>query len=177
MPLDASKNSLVLPLLGLLVEQPAHAYDLTTRLCGRYAHLTATRSSVTTLLKAMEKTGTITPRAAERVGNRPPRTTYELTPAGLADFRHRVEAGLRAAPVASIDFVLAISYTAILTADRAATLLEARATGLTEVPTTGAPEIHMLEAGYWNAIIAAERAWITGIAGRIRTHDLTWGPS
>jgi hypothetical protein len=35
-PLDATRNSLVLPTLGLPVEQPAHAYEVTARLASRY---------------------------------------------------------------------------------------------------------------------------------------------
>lgn len=78
-PLNASRNSLVLPILGLLVEQPAHGYDITTRLRKRYGHLSVTRSTVTSLLKAVEKAGMVSARLPERIGNRPPRTVYELT--------------------------------------------------------------------------------------------------
>jgi hypothetical protein len=39
MPLDALANPLVVPLLGLLLERPAHAYELTQRLAVRYPHL------------------------------------------------------------------------------------------------------------------------------------------
>ena len=48
-PLDATRNSLVLPILGLLVEQPAHAYDVAARLEARYPQLKTRRSSVVTL--------------------------------------------------------------------------------------------------------------------------------
>ncbi|MEK8107200.1 PadR family transcriptional regulator [Micromonospora sp. M12] len=82
-------------MLGLLVEQPAHAYDLTTRLRERYGYLSVTRSTVTSLLKALEKAGLVSSRLPERVGKRPPRTAYELTTAGLADFRRKVAAGVR----------------------------------------------------------------------------------
>ena len=57
MPLDALANRLVLPLLGLLVERPAHPYELTARLNERYRFLTVQRSSVTTLVKSLAAAG------------------------------------------------------------------------------------------------------------------------
>ncbi|CCH33175.1 helix-turn-helix transcriptional regulator [Actinosynnema sp. NPDC047251] len=179
MPLDATRNSLVLPLLGLLVEQPAHAYDLTTRLRERYHHLTATRSTVTTLLKTLERKGLVAARTPEQVGNRPPRTTYRLTGAGLADFRARVETGLTEPPAASVDFTLAVAYAAILPADHAATLLEQRAARLGgELDAlrqpTGVREAHMLETAYWQSIVTAEVDWTRATARRIRDGDLDW---
>src|SRR5690349_21128867 len=127
MPLDASRNSLVLPILGLLGERPAHAYDLATRLQERYAHLTATRSTVTTLLKSLHRDGLVAAREPGRVGNRPPRTEYELTTPGVNCFREKVESGLRDTPVASVDFALAVAYLGSLAADEAVALLSARA--------------------------------------------------
>ncbi|MFC0506706.1 PadR family transcriptional regulator [Micromonospora costi] len=180
MPLDASRNSLVLPMLGLLVEQPAHAYDLTTRLADRYRHLTVTRSTVTSLLKALERAGLVASRQPERVGNRPPRTAYELTDAGVADFRHKVEAGLRDSAAASMDFVLAVAYVGILPAAQAAALLDARADRLDRdlavlsARPDGVAEAHMLEVAYWHTIVAAEVAWIRTLARRIRSHDIDW---
>ncbi|MFC7546939.1 PadR family transcriptional regulator [Plantactinospora sp. GCM10030261] len=182
MPLDASRNSLVLPMLGLLVERPAHAYDLTTRLRERYGHLSVTRSTVTSLLKALEKAGLVTSQLPERVGNRPPRTAFALTTTGVADFRSRVEQGLRDSPAASVDFVMAVAYLAILPADRAASILDGRADRLAQelvalrsaARPDGVPAAHMLEAGYWQAIVATDITWIRELARRIRSHEIDW---
>ncbi|SNY38644.1 Transcriptional regulator PadR-like family protein [Paractinoplanes atraurantiacus] len=178
--MDASRNSLVMPLLGLLVEQPAHAYDLTARLQSRYAHLRVTRSTVTTLLKSMERAGTIAARPPARVEGRPPRTAYELTSAGVADFSGRIEAGLRDAPPASIDFVLAVSYAGLLPAVRVAAILQARAdrlAGETGPRHEELPEVYMLEADYWRAVVTAEIDWIRRLAARIQSHDILWPAS
>ncbi|MFB4307172.1 PadR family transcriptional regulator [Actinomadura sp. GTD37] len=181
MPSDASRNGLVLPLLGLLVEQPSHAYGLTSRLRERYAHLPVTRSTVTSLLKALERSGLVASRQPERVGNRPPRTAYELTEAGMADFRRKVEAGLRDGQAASVDFIMAVAYASVLPAGDAASLLDARADRLDRelLPPErerpgGVPEAHMLEAAYWRTIVAAEIGWIRTLASRIRSHDIEW---
>jgi DNA-binding PadR family transcriptional regulator len=179
-PLDASRNSLVLPLLGLLVEQPAHAYDLAARLLARYPHLHVTRSTVTSLLKGMEKAGMVAPRTPQRVGSRPPRTAYELTGAGLADFSRRIEAGLRDAQPASNDFIMAVAYASVLPAQQVAAVLDARADrlagdlGVQRERPDGVPEAHMLEVDYWCAVVATESNWISKLAARIRSHDIYW---
>ena len=167
MPLDASRNSLVLPILGLLVEQPAHAYDLAGRLRERCGQLTVTRSTVATLLKSLARAGLVEARQPGRVGNRPPRTVYEATEAGVAGFREKVESGLRDSPAASADFVLAVGHVRALAAERAAAILEDRARRLTAEPGD-APGGGLLAAGYWRGIVAAEVAWIAGLVHEIR---------
>jgi DNA-binding transcriptional ArsR family regulator len=179
-PLDASRNSLVVPLLGLLVEQPAHAYDLAARLVARYPHLHVTRSTVTTLLKGMERAGMVAALAPERVDGRPLRTAYTLTETGFADFGGKIEEGLRDARPASIDFLMAVSYAGVLPAGPVAAILDARADRLAgdvifryERPDD-IPEAHMLEVGYWRAVVSAEIDWIRGLAVRIRSRDVRW---
>jgi DNA-binding PadR family transcriptional regulator len=180
MPLDASRNSLVLPILGLLGERPAHAYDLATRLQERYAQLTATRSTVTTLLKYLHRAGLVEAREPGQVGNRPPRTEYELTEHGGASFRAKVESGLRDTPVASVDFALAVAHLGSLPADRAVVLLSDRAdrlAGERAALPAGAgemTEVHGLEHGYWHGLVTAELAWIAALVERIRTAELAW---
>ncbi|MFD8499227.1 PadR family transcriptional regulator [Amycolatopsis sp. NPDC059657] len=180
MPLDASRNSLVLPLLGLLVEQPTHAYDLTTRLNERYPHLSATRSTVTSLLKALERADLVTSRVPERVGRRPPRTVYELTETGMADFRRKIEAGLREGLPASTDFVMAVAYAGALPPGDAMSILDTRADRLDQELAAlqgfpgGVPEVHMLEVAYWRTILATEIDWIRTLTSRIRTQDIDW---
>jgi DNA-binding PadR family transcriptional regulator len=178
-PLDASRNSLVLPLLGLLVEQPSHAYDLAMRLAGRYQHLSVTRSTVTTLLKSMERAGLVAALAPERVDGRPRRTAYELTDAGFADFGSKIEEGLRDARPASVDFIVAVSYAAGLPAGLAAEILDARAdrlAGDAVFQQVSVPEVHMLEADYWRAVVSTEIDWLRRLAARIRSHDIRWTP-
>ncbi|MFI1194003.1 PadR family transcriptional regulator [Micromonospora sp. NPDC020750] len=180
MPLDASRDSLVLPLLGLLVEQPSHAYEVATRLRDRYGHLSVTRSTITSLLKALERAGLVAARAPERVGNRPPRTAYEVTEAGLAEFSRKVVEGLSDAQVASPDFVMAVAYLMLLPADDAASILDDRAarlgqrlTALRQEPA-GVPEAYKLEVAYWRNVVAAEAGWIRILAARIRSRDIDW---
>ncbi|MFD5632160.1 MULTISPECIES: PadR family transcriptional regulator [unclassified Streptomyces] len=180
MPTNASRNSMVLPLLGLLVEQPAHAYDLTARLAARYAHPAVTRSTVTSLLKTLAKEGLVAAGAPARVGNRPPRTVYELTGEGISDFRRRVASGLRDTAVASADFTMAVAYAGILPADRVVRLLTARLERVGEllasldVAGDGVTEVHMLEVAYWRRIAGAEADWLGSLIARIGSDSIDW---
>ena len=175
MPLDATRNSLVLPILGLLVEQPAHAYDVTARLQARYAHLKTRRSSVVTLLKSLTDGGLLFSGTPESVANRPARTTYRLTDAGIELFRVRVREGLTETLPASADFLTAVAYLGILPPAEAVAVLRARADRLrreTPVIPPGPPEIQMIEVHYWLRVLATEITWLTETADRLASGDL-----
>jgi DNA-binding PadR family transcriptional regulator len=180
MPLNALENGLVVPILGLLVERPLHPYELTAKLSQRYPHLSARRSSVTTLMKTLAQSGLIHPRAVERVGGRPARTVYEPTPAGIESLRARVETQLRDGTPASADFVTALAYIGLLSAVEARLLLaerarraEAQAAALPPV-AADEHEVHMIEVSYWRAILDAERAWMATVAERLATTTIQW---
>ncbi|MBM2623831.1 helix-turn-helix transcriptional regulator [Actinoplanes sp. LDG1-06] len=175
MPLDAARNSLVLPILGLLVEEPAHAYEVTARLEARYPHLKIRRSSVVTLLKSLSEGGLLTAAAPERVANRPARTIYRPTDAGIDLFRARVREGLTEAAPASADFLTAVAYLGILPAVEAIAVLRARAERLrreTPVIPPGLPEIQMIEVHYWLRVLDTEISWLSETADRLAGGDL-----
>lgn len=180
MPLNALANRLVLPLLGLLVEQPAHAYELTQRLNERYQFLDAQRSSVSTLVKSLAEAGLIRPRRPRRVGKRPTRRAYEMTPAGLEEFRTRVTAQVEQAPAASSRFTLGLAYIGILSRTAAAAALRRRALLLEQelgaIPplNRGRTEVHMIEMGYWKAVLETELEWIETFIERITSRDIAW---
>jgi DNA-binding PadR family transcriptional regulator len=175
MPLDATRNSLVLPILGLLVEQPAHAYDVAARLVARYPHRTIRRSSVVTLLKSLTDGGLLRPGTPQSVANRPARTAYQPTDAGIALFRSRVREGLTETTPASADFLTAVAYLGILSTAEAIAVLRARAERLrreTPVLPPGLPEIQMIEVHYWLRVLATEITWLTETADRLAGGDL-----
>ncbi len=180
MPLDALANRLVLPLLGLLVERPAHPYELATRLNERYRFLSTQRSSVTTLAKSLVEAGLIRPQRSKRVGNRPARRAYELTDAGLKEFRARVTAHIEEAPAASDRFTLGLAYIGILSRSKAATALRRRVVSrraeLDAIPTLHPDgiEVHMIEMAYWKAVLEAEIRWLSTLIDRITSRDIAW---
>lgn len=175
MPLDAARNSLVLPILGLLVEQPTHAYEVTARLEARYPHLKVRRSSVVTLLKSLADSDLLVAGTPESVANRPTRTTYQPTAAGIELFRSRVREGLTEAATASADFLTALAYLGILPTAEAIAVLRARVERLrreTPVIPPGLPEIQMIEVHYWLRVLATEITWLTETADRLTGGDL-----
>ena len=180
MPLDALANRLVLPLLGLLVERPAHPYELAARLNERYRFLSTQRSSVTTLAKSLVAAGLIRPQRSKRVGNRPARKAYELTDAGMKEFRARVTAHIEEAPAASARFTLGLAYIGILPRTKAAAALRRRVV-LRRAELDGIPtrypdgiEVHMIETAYWKAVLAAEIQWLGTFIDRLTSCDMAW---
>ena len=180
MPLDALANRLVLPLLGLLVERPAHPYELTARLNERYRFLTVQRSSVTTLVKSLAGAGLIHAQRPQRVGKRPSRRVYELTDAGLHEFRARVTAQVEQAPAASPRFTLALGYIGILSRANATAVLQRRLAALrlerAAIPSLprGRTEVHMIEVAYWKTVLDTEIEWLDALVRRIATRDIAW---
>ena len=180
MPLDALANRLVLPLLGLLVERPAHPYELAARLNERYRFLSTQRSSVTTLAKSLVAAGLIRPQRSKRVGNRPARRAYELTDAGMKDFRARVTAHIEEAPAASTRFTLGLASIGILPRTKAAAALRRRVVlrraELDAIPTRypDGIEVHMIETAYWKAVLAAEIQWLGTFIDRLTSCDMAW---
>jgi DNA-binding PadR family transcriptional regulator len=163
-----------------LVERPAHPYELTARLNERYQFLTVQRSSVTTLVKSLAAAGLIRARRPQRVGRRPARQAYELTDAGLAEFRARVTMQVEQAPAASSRFTLALAYIGILSRRNATAVLRRRLAALrlerAAIPplSRGTPEVHMIEAAYWKTVLETEIAWLDTLASRITTRDIAW---
>ncbi|WP_166741572.1 helix-turn-helix transcriptional regulator [Cumulibacter soli] len=180
MPTNALHNKLTLPMLGLLLEQADHAYGLTSRLNDRYRHLSASRSSITTLAKSLAAAELVKPRAPERLGNRPPRTIYDLTEAGIEHMRQRVDQTIRIAPAMDVDFVTALAYIGLLSRKRAAEVLEARTRqirqeidGLSDIPT-GLAELKMIEVDYWLRMLTSEAAWLKQLRERIESGHIDW---
>src|SRR3954470_20598168 len=180
MPLDALANRLVLPILGLLVERPAHPYELTARLNERYRFFTVQRSSVTTLVKSLAVADLIRAQRPQRVGKRPARRAYELTDAGLREFRTRVTAQLEQAPAASSRFTLALAYLGILSRPNATAVLRRRLAALrlerAAIPPLprGRTEVHMIEVAYWKTVLDSEIRWLDTLVRRIATRDIAW---
>ena len=179
-PLDALANRLVLPLLGLLVERPAHPYELTARLVERYRFLTVQRSSVTTLVKSLAAAGLIRAQHPRRVAKRPARRAYQLTDAGVHEFRARVTAQVEQAPAASSRFTLALAYIGILSRANATAVLRRRLAALRReraaIPALprGRTEVHMIEVAYWKTVLDSEIRWLDTFVRRIATRDTAW---
>lgn len=169
--------------LGLLAERPMHPYEMYQMLLlrredqlvkvrpGSLYH-TVDRLAAAELVKA---TGTA------RDGNRPERTTYEITADGRDTVRGRVreilERPVREYPI----FPLGISEAHNLGRDEVVTLLRRRVERLDDEVAAldiqagfadehDVPVVYWLSVGYQRTMLQAEIAWITDLIDRM-THD------
>jgi DNA-binding PadR family transcriptional regulator len=174
-PTNALDNPLILPILGLLVEQPRHSYAVFAELRRRYLYLHVRNATVYTLLETLKAVRWI---EARRDGDH---ESLRTTGAGAAALAERVEAEIRSGDLTGgPSSMAALAYLSIMPAARAAEALDARATALAgeaqrlQETLDATPEVHMIEVHYLLARLRHDREWLTATAQRIRTGELTW---
>ncbi|GAB3391800.1 hypothetical protein GCM10027568_17980 [Humibacter soli] len=179
MPTNALTNSLVLPILGLVAEQPRHAYAVFGELRTRYAYLGVRNSTVYTLLNTLVEAGWLStvPRADDR-------QTFQLTPAGRQALAERVEHELQDGALSDrTTFMSALAYLGILAPIQAAAALQRRVDRIERdhellsialQEAEGIPELHMIETHYYLDQLDHERSWLNTTIRRIQTNTLNW---
>lgn len=177
MPKNALDNPLVLPILGLLVEQPRHPYALFSELRRRYDYLQVRNGTVYTLLDRLTAEGWIgTATDGERA-------TLTVTEPGVAALAERVNRQLREADLTGGPaFVTALAYLGILPRAQATAVLEQRVDHIKdeirqlELATRdlSEPEIHMIEAHYLLSRLRHDVDWLEGTARRIEAGGISW---
>jgi len=180
MPRSAVDNPLVLPILGLLVEQPRHRYAIFSELRERYAYLRPRNASVYTLLTSLTEIGWLTPTPD---ADHPSRPRLTVSPAGIKALAERVreqisERDLTGGP----SFVTAFSYLGILPRDEALLALRERTTRLSTeragildlIENTSASEVHMIEMHYICSRLQHDLEWLSALASRIDSETLDW---
>jgi len=181
-PKNALENPLVLPILGLLVEQPRHPYAVFAELRRRYPYLQVRNSTVYTLLQTLGTAGWIEP-VAGRPAPDADRETLTTTAAGAAALAEQVRAQLDAGDLSGGPiFLAALAYLAILPPGQAADLLRTRADRLDAererlrgvMASPEVLEIHMIEVAYLLDRLEHDRDWLRRTAGRIETSNLPW---
>ncbi len=177
MPKNALDNPLVLPILGLLVEQPRHPYAVFAELRRRYPYLQVRNSTVYTLLQTLGTAGWIKP-VDDQV-----RDTLTTTATGASALARQVKAQLDTGDVAGgPTFLAALAYLAILPPQQAADVLRTRANHLDaererlqeSMDSAQTLEIHMIEVRYLLDRLAHDAVWLRNTAERIDTATLTW---
>ncbi|WP_328393432.1 PadR family transcriptional regulator [Nocardia sp. NBC_00416] len=179
MPTNALTNPLVLPILGLLAEQPRHAYALFSELRSRYTYISVRNATVYTLLNTLVETGWL---RAEPTGA--DRQTFQLTPAGRQALAERVEHELQEGAVGDrTPFMTALAYLGILAPTSAVAALQSRADRIHHEEerlaraldeAASVPELHMIETHYYRDQLDHERAWLDATIRRIRSGALAW---
>lgn len=177
-----------LAILGLLVEQPRHGYEIdqviTERGMREWTDLGF--SSIYYVLGRLERAGLVTANAVPAAGRGPSRRVHTVTPAGLDAWRVATLAALSTPVAVGRPFLLGLAGLAGISTDEAAEALSAYAAAL-EVRrgelaaqrSAQGPLPWFVDALFDHgvAMITAEHAWVTDFADRIPTESPDLPPS
>lgn len=180
-----SRSPLVLVLLVLLAEEPAHPYRMHELIRERGKDRVvnvASRNSVYQAVERMERLGLIAVRGVDRDGGRPERTVYELTREGTATMLDWLRAMLARPAAEHPEFPAALASLLILPPEEVADLLASRADALaadldaarSELDGLDLPRPFLLEEEYAQVVGRAEVDWLRAVVADLRSGDLTW---
>ena len=172
--------------LALLREAPMHPYEMLRLLRLRHKDeiLVLKRGSLYHAIKRLVAEDLIAIRATGRDGNRPERTTYQITPSGLNAFIGTLRKIVATPRHESSEFMAAMSFLIHLTPEEALTHLEQRVRNLDEEIKTRAAgletaspavlRVNLIESEYLVAMLKAQLAWVQAIKKEIRAGKLAW---
>ncbi|MEZ0096105.1 PadR family transcriptional regulator [Streptacidiphilus sp. EB129] len=180
-------NLLGLAVLGLLIEQPMHPYEMGATLRERKldGSFKVRTGSLYDVVEALQRVGWIAADTTEREGRRPERTVYSLTELGQLEFAQWLDELVRTPVKEYPSFLAAVSYLGALGRNRAVQALQERISVLdTEIRAIQAsqdeakrqqvPRLFVIEADYAAAMAIAERDWCVRIVDEMREGTLTW---
>src|SRR5690242_10782628 len=109
-------NPLALAVLALLFERPMHPYEMAATLKHRHKEesIKLRYGSLYAVIEALLKRQNIVAKETSRAGNRPERTVYALTPAGLDELRDWMRDLLRRPAKEFTQFEAALSLLPVL---------------------------------------------------------------
>jgi len=179
------KNPLALMALCVLWQAPTHPYGIVQNLKGTYKDKSARLNygSLYTVIGNLEKAGLIEAVEVTQSGNLPPRTTYRVTDAGIAEMNDWL-AELVAQPVDETpQYMTALSILPALSVDETATLLRRRADALKlavdamaqqrQFVAKTVPDIFSIDAYYQMAMAQAELDFTENLIAHIESGELT----
>lgn len=180
---------LAMSVLALLRESPMHAYEMYQLLMSRQNHriVKIRPGSLYHTVERLARHEYIRATGTERAGNRPERTTYEITPAGDEALRQRVETGLEKFvyeyplfPVMLAEAHNLDEEDALLRFRRRIAELDGWLADLDKAldgaRARGVHEPYWMSATYVRGQVLAERDWLTTTIERIESKDLPWQP-
>ncbi|MET8680763.1 PadR family transcriptional regulator [Streptomyces sp. NPDC004647] len=180
-------NLLGLAVLGLLIEQPMHPYEMaaTLRERNKDTSFKIKTGSLYDVVESLARAGWISAHSTERSGRRPERTVYAHTELGRKEFVSWLDELVRKPVKEYPSFLAAVSYLGALGPDRAVQALEERIAWLDEDVERGrqaqdealakqAPRLFVIELDYAVTMAASERDWARGIVREIRDGTLVW---
>ncbi|MGW1340402.1 PadR family transcriptional regulator [Kribbella sp. NPDC002412] len=185
----AELTPLAISVLALLNERPMHAYEMYQLLIARQNDriVKVRPGSLYHTVERLAGQKYVRATGTERAGNRPERTTYEITPEGDEALRRRVETGLEKYVYEYPLFPVVLSEAHNLDVEDALLRFRRRVadldTWLAELneaiaaaQADGVHEPYWLGGAYVRAQLAAERDWLATTIERIESKDLPWVP-
>jgi DNA-binding PadR family transcriptional regulator len=172
-------NLLALALLSLLAQQPMYPYEMAQmlRTRGKDKTIHINWGSLYTVVQNLEKHGFIEAAGTNREGRQPERTTYRITPRGMAELRDWLAELLSVPEDEHGGFVAALSEGGILPpaevaellAKRLATLDSANAAQEAELKVwmQRLPRMLLVESDYELAMRKAQADWVRALLSEI----------
>ncbi|MGW6449274.1 helix-turn-helix transcriptional regulator [Lentzea sp. NPDC055074] len=180
------KNPLGMAVLGLLMESPLHPHAMaaTLRERGMDRSFKVTTGSLYDVVRALMREGWIEARETVKVGARPERTIYGLTPLGREEFTRWVDRLVREPQPEFPKFLSAVSYLGALGPAGAVEALRERAERLRasleemrgghQNALEQVPRLFVVEVEYAVRLAEAELGWVEEIIGDIESGRLAW---
>lgn len=178
---------LAISTLALLAEQDMHPYEMYQLLIQRGEdRLVKVRpGSLYHTVNRLEAHNLVRVTGTEREGNRPERTTYEITEEGKDILSTQVTTMLATLVNEYPEFPLAISEAHNLSGTVVITMLRQRLVSLTEeivgfdtilesVLRQGTQRKYWVNLTYQKAVLQAEIAWITTFIAELESGDIDW---
>jgi hypothetical protein len=163
---------LALAVLGLLMEQASHPYEMAQTLRRRHkgTSFKVTTGSLYDVVEGLERDGWIKAVETVRDGNRPERTVYE--------YDELVRVPVNEYP----KFIAAVSYVGVLGQEGAVAALTERAERLAKtidatdiyVRSVSVPRLFNIEVEYAQTMRRAEMEWLRQIAAEMTAGEITW---
>jgi DNA-binding PadR family transcriptional regulator len=177
-------NALALAVLTLLYEKPMHPYEMSTTLRHRSKEdsIKLNYGSLYAVVESLRKKGLVEATETTRAGNRPERTTYELTDDGELAMREWLAEMLRDPQPQFTDFEAALSLMGAIPPALAEDLLRqrlealvketARYQGLRTAMPEGFPEIFIVEGEFAQHMREAETAFVRSLVDKLASRKL-----
>lgn len=183
-------SAMAIAALGLLAERPMHPYEMYQLLLERQEDrvLKVRPGTLYHTVDRLAADGLVRSVGTEREGNRPERTTFEITDNGRRALSRRVLEMLSAPAEEYPEFALAISEAHNLTRTQVIACLRSRVQALHDeqeytdgrlaaVRVDSVPRLYWLDVDYRRAMHQAERRWLAGIIAELEAGDLPWAES
>lgn len=183
----AALTPLGIAILGLLIERPMHPYEMFQTFITRSEDriVKVRPGSLYHAVERLERDGLVRATGTAREGNRPERTTYEITDAGHDRMLERLTEMLGEWRYEFPEFPLAVAEAHNLPRETVIKLLQKRVLemrGDADLVSRSVDQLedrqlerkYWLEASYMRAVIDAEIAWVEGLIVELQNESIDW---